>query len=127
MNRTELIKAIAEHAKLDQKQAGAALTAFTEIVTETLQAKDSVALIGFGTFSIAERAARTGRNPKTGEEIQIAKTTKAKFKVGKALDDAIKGNKAETSKAKPVVEGKKTKNSSDKIKKAASTKAKKSK
>lgn len=114
MTKTELIQAIAERAQLDKKQAASALTAFTEIVTETLQGKGNIALVGFGTFSVTERAARTGRNPKTGEEIQIAKATKAKFKVGKALDNAVKGVKSEAQ----------SNNVEDKIVKAAAVPAK---
>ena len=88
-----------------------------------MQAKDSVALIGFGTFSVAERAARNGVNPKTREKIKIAQTTKAKFKVGKALDDAIKGVKKEGAKTKSASNDKKAKDTFDKTKKSKPKKA----
>ena len=102
MTKAELIQAIAERAQLNKKQASSALAAFTEIVTETLQEKGNISLIGFGTFSVTERAARTGRNPKTGEEIKIAKATKAKFKVGKALDDAVKSGQLKAKSDKVI-------------------------
>jgi DNA-binding protein HU-beta len=75
---------------LTKKDTGAALDAFMETVTETLSKKDSVALIGFGTFSTSERAAREGVNPSTGAKLQIAATTVAKFKVGAKLKNSIK-------------------------------------
>ena len=89
MNKTELIEAIAKEAGLSKKDAGKALDAFTATVTKTLKKKDKVTLVGFGTFETAKRAARTGRNPQTGEEIKIAASTAAKFKPGKALKDAV--------------------------------------
>jgi DNA-binding protein HU-beta len=90
MNKTELIEAMASKSGLTKKDAGAALDAFTSTVTETLAKKDSVALIGFGTFSTSQRAARDGVNPSTGAKIKIAATTVAKFKVGTKLKDAVK-------------------------------------
>jgi len=89
MNKTELIKAIATKAELSQKEAVAALDALTATITETLKAGDSVALMGFGTFEVRERAARQGRNPATGEVIEIAASKTPAFKAGKALKDAI--------------------------------------
>lgn len=89
MNRVELVAAIAENAKLTKKDADAALKAFVEIVTEQLAAKNKVTLLGFGTFETSERAARDGRNPRTGETMKIASTTAPKFKAGKSLKDAV--------------------------------------
>ncbi|MBO2841708.1 HU family DNA-binding protein [Acinetobacter baumannii] len=89
MNKSELIKHIASTASLTQAQATAALNAFESGVTKALVAGDDVALIGFGTFSVKERAARTGRNPKTGEEIQIAAAKAPTFKAGKGLKEAV--------------------------------------
>ena len=89
MNKQELIKGLSEKAGVSQKDAGAVLEAFIESVTETLKAKDKLTLIGFGIFEAVERGARVGRNPKTGEEINIPATVSPKFKPGKALKDAI--------------------------------------
>lgn len=91
MNKLELIKHIASTASLTQAQATAALNALESGVTKALAAGEDVALIGFGTFSVKERAARTGRNPKTGEEIQIAAAKVPSFKAGKGLKDAVNG------------------------------------
>ncbi len=90
MNKAELVEAMASKAGLTKKDTVAALDAFTATVTEALANKDSVALIGFGTFSTSERAARTGVNPSTGAKLQIAATTAAKFKVGAKLKEAVK-------------------------------------
>ncbi|MCK5111105.1 MAG: HU family DNA-binding protein [Arcobacteraceae bacterium] len=90
MNKAELIEAIASKSGLTKKDAGAALDAFTATVTETLAKKETVALIGFGTFATSERAARDGVNPSTGAKIKIAATTVAKFKVGAKLKEAVK-------------------------------------
>ncbi|MBY7895812.1 HU family DNA-binding protein [Vibrio fluvialis] len=73
---------------MSKASAGRALDAFIEAVSDTLQSGDQVALVGFGTFAVRTRAARTGRNPKTGEEIQIAEAKVPAFKAGKALKDA---------------------------------------
>ena len=89
MNKTELVAAIAEKAELSKKDAEKALKAFTETVAETLQKGDKVQLIGFGTFGVAERAARTGKNPQTKEEIQIPASKAPKFKAGRALKDTV--------------------------------------
>ena len=85
MNKTELVKKIAEKAEISQAQAKSVLEATVESVKEALQGGDSVQLIGFGTFSVSERAARTGKNPRTGEKIQIAAKKIAKFKAGAGL------------------------------------------
>lgn len=90
MNKSELIKHIASTASLTQAQATAALNALESGVTKALAAGEDVALIGFGTFTVKERVARTGRNPKTGEELQIAASKVPSFKAGKALKEAVK-------------------------------------
>lgn len=89
MNKTELIQHIATTAGLNKTQATAALQAFETAVIDELANGGQVALVGFGTFSVKERAARTGRNPKTGEELQIAAAKVPSFKAGKALKDAV--------------------------------------
>lgn len=89
MNKTELIDAIAESADISKASAGKALDSMLENITEALKAGDSVTLIGFGTFSVRERAERTGRNPKTGDSITIAAAKIPSFKAGKALKDAV--------------------------------------
>ena len=89
MNKNEFVAAIAEKSGLTKKDAEAALTDYTEVVTDALKAGDSVQLIGFGTFEVRERAARQGRNPHTGETIEIAAANAPAFKPGKALKDAI--------------------------------------
>lgn len=89
MNKTELIKKIAEGAQLTQAQAKAALEATTAAIQEALAANDSVALVGFGTFSVNERPEREGINPATKQKITIAAKKVAKFKAGAALDAAI--------------------------------------
>ena len=89
MNKTELVDAIAAAADITKVQAGKALEAVLESVTETLKKGDKVTLIGFGTFETRERAARTGRNPQTGKEIQIAASITPAFKAGKKLKDAL--------------------------------------
>ena len=89
MNKSELIAAIAQKADLPRKDAERALIAFVETVTETLRDGGKVQLVGFGTFECKERPARTARNPRTGEEIQIEASKTAAFKVGKALKDSL--------------------------------------
>ena len=88
VNKTQLVEKIAADADLSKASAGRALDAIIDAVGETLQSGDQVSLIGFGTFSVRTRAARTGRNPKTGDEIQIAEAKVPAFKPGKALKDA---------------------------------------
>lgn len=90
MNKAELIANVAEAADISKAAAGKALMGFQEAVTDSLQKGENVTLIGFGTFSTSDRAARTGRNPQTGKEMQIAARTVAKFKVGKKLAEAVK-------------------------------------
>ncbi|MBX2807103.1 MAG: HU family DNA-binding protein [Cellvibrionaceae bacterium] len=89
MNKAELIDAIAASADIPKAAAGRALDAMIESVEGALKKGDSVALIGFGTFSVKERAARTGRNPQTGQPIEIAAANIPSFKAGKALKDAV--------------------------------------
>ena len=89
MNKSELIDAIAASADIPKAAAGRALDATMAAVTETLTKGESVALVGFGTFSVKERAARTGRNPQTGAPIEIKAATLPTFKPGKALKDAV--------------------------------------
>ena len=85
MHKQDLIKAISEKSGVSQKDSGAVLEAFIESVTETLKAKDKVVLIGFGVFETVERAPRVGRNPKTGEEMDIPATINPKFKPASAF------------------------------------------
>ncbi|MDE0951685.1 MAG: HU family DNA-binding protein [Halioglobus sp.] len=89
MNKTELIDVIASAADLSKADAGRALDAVVDSITETLTKGDQVALVGFGTFSVKQRNARAGRNPQTGATIQIAASTVPSFKAGKALKDAV--------------------------------------
>ncbi len=90
MNKTELINAIAETSELTKADAGRALEGFMQVVTDTLKKGDSIALIGFGTFSVKERAERQGRNPQTGKAITISAAKIPSFKAGKSLKDAVK-------------------------------------
>jgi DNA-binding protein HU-beta len=91
MNKSELIDALATKCDLTKADAGRAIDGLTEIITETLAKGDTVALIGFGTFSVGDRAARTGRNPKTGAELKIAASKAPKFSVGAKLKAAVNG------------------------------------
>lgn len=89
MNKTELVAAIAEKTELSKKDAEKALKAFTDVVAEELKKGEKIQLVGFGTFEVTERAAREGRNPLTGEKMQIKASKAPKFKAGKALKDAV--------------------------------------
>ena len=89
MNKSDLIDAIADAAGLSKADAGRALDATVDTITSALKGGDSVSLVGFGTFSVRDRAARTGRNPRTGETIKIAASKNPAFKAGKALKDAV--------------------------------------
>lgn len=89
MNRMELVAAIAEKTELSKKDAEKALKAFTDVVAEELKKGEKIQLVGFGTFEVSERPAREGRNPQTGETMQIAASKAPKFKAGKALKDAL--------------------------------------
>lgn len=89
MNKSELVDSIAKNAGLTKEQAAKAVNAFVETVTDALQRKDDVVLVGFGTFSVKERAARKGHNPKTGEAIDIPASNVPGFKAGKGLKEAV--------------------------------------
>ncbi|WP_188151127.1 HU family DNA-binding protein [Teredinibacter waterburyi] len=89
MNKSELIEAIAASADISKAAAGRALDAVTDSIAGALKEGDQVALVGFGTFLVKERAARTGRNPQTGAPIEIAAAKIPSFKAGKALKDAV--------------------------------------
>ena len=89
MNKSDLIDAIAASAGLTKADAGRALDATTDNIASALQKGQSVSLVGFGTFSVKHRAARSGRNPRTGETIQIKASNTPAFKAGKALKDAV--------------------------------------
>ncbi len=90
MNKTEFAAAVAEKTGLSKKDAEAAVKAFIDVVAEELKAGGKVQLVGFGTFEVSERSARQGRNPQTGETIEIAASRTPKFKAGKALKDLVK-------------------------------------
>ncbi len=90
MNKAELIDAIAADAKLTKADAKRALDGFITVVSKSLKKGDRIALVGFGSFSVAKRAARTGRNPQTGKTIQIKAKTVVKFKAGAELSDKVK-------------------------------------
>lgn len=89
MNKAELIDAIADSADLSKASAARALDSVIDAVTKALKKGDTVTLVGFGTFSVRKRAARSGRNPRTGETIKIKASKVPGFKAGKALKDAI--------------------------------------
>ena len=89
MNKNELVDAIAEEADLSKASAGRALVAAINAITGALTKQDTVSLVGFGTFSVKHRAAREGRNPRSGETIQIKASNAPGFKAGKALKDAV--------------------------------------
>ncbi|EAR23350.1 HU family DNA-binding protein [Nitrococcus mobilis] len=89
MNKSELIEVVAQSADLSKAAASRAVDAFVTSVTDALKEGDQVTLVGFGTFAVRERAARTGRNPRTGESITIPASKTPGFKAGKALKDAV--------------------------------------
>ena len=89
MNKTELVAAMAEQTNLSKKDAEAALKAFIDVVSEELKKGEKVQLVGFGTFEVSERAAREGRNPQSGETMEIKASKTPKFKAGKALKDMM--------------------------------------
>jgi len=89
MNKSELIEAIAKQADISKAAAGRVVDATTDTITAALKKGDSVTLIGFGTFKVSSRAARTGRNPQTGKEIKIAARKSPGFSAGKALKEAV--------------------------------------
>ena len=89
MNKTELVAAIADNADITRKDAEKAVKAFVDVVTEELKKGEKVQVVGFGTFEVVERAAREGRNPRSGETMTIAASKSPKFKAGKALKDLV--------------------------------------
>ncbi|WP_066097506.1 HU family DNA-binding protein [Xanthomonas massiliensis] len=89
MNKTELIDGVAAAADISKAEAGRAVDAVVSEIKKALAKGDAVTLVGFGTFEVRERAARSGRNPKTGETIEIAASKNPSFKAGKALKDAV--------------------------------------
>ena len=89
MNKADLVAAMAEKAGVSKKDAEASLKAFTDVVAEEFKKGEKIQLVGFGTFEVSERAARTGRNPQTGAEMTIAASKAPKFKAGKALKDSL--------------------------------------
>ena len=89
MNKTELVAAMAEAAEISKKDAEKALKAFTDVVADELKKGEKVQLVGFGTFEVSERAAREGRNHKTGKTMTIEASKTPKFKAGKALKDEV--------------------------------------
>lgn len=89
MNKSELVDAVSDAAQLSKADAGRAVDAFISSVATALKGGDSVTIVGFGTFQVRERAARSGRNPKTGDTITIAASKNPAFKAGKALKDAV--------------------------------------
>jgi len=89
MNKTELVATIVEKTELSKKDAEKAVKAFTEVVADELKKGEKIQLVGFGTFEVADRPAREGRNPKTGETMTIAASKTPKFKAGKALKDMV--------------------------------------
>ena len=93
MNKTELVDAISKEASLSKKDTEAFVKSFVDVISKALKKGDEVALVGFGTFAVSKRAARSGRNPKTGETIKIAASKTPKFKPGKALKDLVNGAK----------------------------------
>ncbi|WP_078555630.1 HU family DNA-binding protein [Bacillus alkalicellulosilyticus] len=90
MNKTELVNAVAERSEMTKKDATTAVNSVFEVISDTLAKGESIQLIGFGNFEVRERAARKGRNPQTGEEIDIAASKTPAFKPGKQLKDAVK-------------------------------------
>ena len=90
MNKAELINAVADKAEVSKADASRAVDAFIEVITKALKKNEKVSLVGFGTFDIRKRKARTGRNPKTGAPLKIAASKNPAFKAGKALKDAVK-------------------------------------
>ena len=89
MNKNDLVASVADNAGLTKADAAKAVDGVFEAITDALKKNDDVRIVGFGTFSVAKRKATTGRNPRTGETIQIAASKQPKFKAGKGLKDAV--------------------------------------
>lgn len=98
MTKAEFVEAIAAQAGLSKAAAEKAVKAYTDVVTEALKKGDKITLVGFGTYEVGARAARTGRNPQTGETIKIKAAKTPKFKAGKALKDAVNAPKKASKK-----------------------------
>lgn len=109
MNKVQMVAAVAEKAGLTKKDAEKAVNAVTEAVKEALVNGEKVQLIGFGTFEVRERAARKGRNPQSGDEIEIAAAKVPAFKAGKALKDAVNPAPKAAAKSAPKAAAKKKK------------------
>jgi len=93
MNKSDLVSAVADKASITKKDAEKSINTIVEVITEQLAKGGKVQLVGFGTFDVAKRAAREGRNPQTGEPMKIAASKSPRFKVGKVLKDAVNGKK----------------------------------
>ena len=93
MNKQDLVSKVADNADISKSKAGLAVDAVLEAIKGSLKSGDAVRLVGFGTFSVSQRAATTGRNPRTGEKINIPASKQAKFKAGKDLKEAVNGKK----------------------------------
>ena len=93
MTKSELVSAMSEKTGVSKKDAAASIDAFVEIISDVLKHGDKLQLVGFGTFEVSERAARTGRNPQTGEDIKIPAARVPKFKAGAALKNAVNSGK----------------------------------
>lgn len=93
MTKSELVSAMSEKTGVSKKDAAASIDAFVEIISDVLKHGDKLQLVGFGTFEVSERAARTGRNPQTGEDIKIPAAKIPKFKAGTALKNAVNSGK----------------------------------
>jgi DNA-binding protein HU-beta len=91
LNKNDLVSAVADSANITRADAAKAVDAVFDTITSTLKTGDEVRLVGFGTFATSKRAASTGRNPRTGETIEIASSVQPKFKAGKGLKDALNG------------------------------------
>ena len=103
MNKSELIDSIADKSGLNKTQAGDALNAVMESVGEALEAGESISLVGFGTFSVKDRKARTGRNPKTGEEVPVTPRRVVTYKASQKVKDRIAKNNLSASDGKPEI------------------------
>jgi DNA-binding protein HU-beta len=92
MNKSQLVEAIAHQTDINKKQAAATLDAITSTITSSLASGEEVSLVGFGTFKVSDRAARAGRNPQTGEAIQIKASRVPSWKPGKTVKDSVNGH-----------------------------------
>jgi len=108
MNKAQLVESMVKNSNLSKEAAASSIEVFMSTVTDALKSGDKITLIGFGSFSTVKRAARIGRNPKTGKEVKIPVTIAARFKAGKSLKDAVSGKVKDntSSKKKEVATGK---------------------